>query len=115
MLRAAEWTIHKIGLAPSILNLAWHDRAYEIARDQPDIVHGAVYEGEALACGIGLRMPSVKVVMEETSDPVNRRWTGDALMRLMCLRADLCIGVSPKVTDYLRAPSPAGPNAPDHQ
>ncbi len=103
ILREAGWTIHEIGLAPRILNFGWHARAYKIARAfQPDIVHGAVYEGEALACGIGLRMPRVKVIMEETSDPVDRRWTGNALMRAMCLRADTCVGVSPKVTGYLR-------------
>lgn len=103
MLRDAGWTIHEIGLMPSILNPAWHSRAHEIAKAfKPDIVHGAVYEGEALACSIGLRMPRVKVVMEETSDPVNRRWTGNALMRAMCLRANACVGVSPKVVSYLR-------------
>lgn len=102
-LQKAGWTIHEIGPAPSILNVSWHSRAYKIAKDfQPDIVHGAVYEGEALACSIGLRMPTVKIIMEETSDPVDRRWTGNALMRAMCMRADACIGVSPKVTSYLR-------------
>lgn len=103
ILRDAGWTIHEIGLAPGILNRGWHARAHKIARAfRPDIVHGAVYEGEALACGIGLRMPRVKVIMEETSDPVDRRWTGNALMRAMCMRADACVGVSPKVTEYLR-------------
>jgi len=103
VLRDAGWLIHEIGLTQSILNPVWHARAYEIAKAfQPDIVHGAVYEGEALACSIGLRMPHVKVVMEETSDPVNRRWTGNALMRAMSLRADACVGVSPNVTTYLR-------------
>nr|WP_255425088.1 glycosyltransferase [Spiribacter sp. SSL99] len=102
ILRDAGWSINEIGVAPSILSRMWHARAHSIARAfQPHIVHGAVYEGEALACGIGLRMPTVKVIMEETSDPVNRRWTGNALMRAMCLRADACIGVSPKVVDYL--------------
>jgi len=103
ILRDAGWTIHEIGLAPGILNRGWHARAHKIARVfQPDIVHGAVYEGEALACGIGLRMPRVKVIMEETSDPVGRRRTGNALMRAMCVRADACVGVSPVVTGYLR-------------
>lgn len=102
-LRSAGWTIHEIGLAPGILNPSWHSRAYKIAAEfKPDIVHGAVYEGEALACSIGLRMPRVKVIMEETSDPVDRRWTGNALMRAMCMRADVCVGVSPQVTSYLR-------------
>jgi len=103
ILRDAGWTIHEIGIAPGILNLRWHARARAIARNfQPDIVHGAVYEGEALACGIGLRMPRIKVIMEETSDPVGRRWTGNALMWAMCVRADACVGVSPKVVGYLR-------------
>lgn len=103
LLRRAGWKIHQIGLAPSILSPSWHLRAHKIAAEfKPDIVHGAVYEGEALACGIGLRMPRVKVIMEETSDPVSRRWTGNTLMRAMCLRADFCIGVSPKVSGYLK-------------
>ena len=103
LLRSAGWTIHQIGLAPGILSPSWHSRAHKIAAEfKPDIVHGAVYEGEALACGIGLRMPRVKVIMEETSDPVDRRWTGNTLMQAMCWRADACIGVSPKVTSYLR-------------
>lgn len=103
ILRDAGWTIHEIGLAPHILDLAWHARAYKIARAfRPDIVHGAVYEGEALACSIGLRMPLIKVIMEETSDPVDRRLTGNLLMRAMCMRANACVGVSPKVTQYLQ-------------
>lgn len=103
ILRDAGWAVHEIGLAPTIMNAAWHSRAFNFAKAfRPDIVHGAVYEGEALACSIGLRMPSAKVIMEETSDPVNRRWTGNALMRAMCMRANVCIGVSPKVSDYLR-------------
>lgn len=103
LLRSAGWAIHEIGLAPGILSPSWHSRAHKIAEEfKPDIVHGAVYEGQALACGIRLRMPHVKVVMEETSDPVDRRWTGHTLMRAMCWRADACIGVSPKVTSYLR-------------
>lgn len=101
-LRAEGWEVHEIGIAPHILSLRWHESAYKIAKSfQPDIVHGAVYEGQTLACGIGLRMPKVKVVLEETSDPVNRRWTGNALMRAMCLRADACVGVSTKVIEYL--------------
>jgi glycosyltransferase involved in cell wall biosynthesis len=103
VLRGAGWDVHEIGLAPRILDLGWHRRAHAIAQQfRPDIIHGAVYEGEALAWSTGLRMPRAKVVMEETSDPVDRRWTGNMLMRLMCARADACVGVSPRVVDYLR-------------
>ena len=96
------WEVHEIGLARHILDPAWHGRAYEIARAfKPDIVHGAVYEGVALAAGIGLRMPRVAVLSEETSDPVDRRWTGNLLMRAFLARSQLCIGVSPRAVDYL--------------
>lgn len=102
-LRDAGWTIHEIGNAPGILNKAWHDKALALARRfRPDIVHGAVYEGEALAVSIGLRMPDVRVITEETSDPTNRRWTGNLLMYAMCMKADVAIGVSPAVVAYLR-------------
>ena len=102
-LRNSDWKIHEIGLAPSILDRAWHDKALKIARDfDPDIVHGAVYEGEALAASIGLRLPGIKVITEETSDPANRRWTGNLLMYAICMSANICIGVSPAVVSYLR-------------
>lgn len=102
-LRAEGWAIHEIGLASHILSPGWHRKAGRIARDfRPDIVHGAVIEGVALANGIGLRMPGVRVISEETSDPVNRSWRGNLLMRGMCLRSDVVIGVSPQVGTYLR-------------
>lgn len=103
LLRAEGWPVHEVGLAPHILSPAWHRRAYDIARAfQPDLIHGAVIEGVALANGIGLRMPGVRVISEETSDPVNRSWRGNLLMRGMCLRSDVVIGVSPQVGTYLR-------------
>ena len=103
LLIAEGWQIHEIGLAPSILNKTWHDKALKIARDfGPDIVHGAVYEGQALAALIGLRLPGVKVITEETSDPVNRRWTANLLMYVICMSTNICIGVSPAIVSYLR-------------
>lgn len=102
LLKAEGWDIHVIGDAPHILSPAWHAKAARIARDfSPHIVHGAVIEGVALATGIGLRDWRVKVVSEETSDPVDRSWRGNFLMRAMCLRSDVVIGVSPRVGEYL--------------
>ena len=99
----AGCTVHQIGLAPSILSPRWHDKAYQFAKFwKPDLVHGAVFEGVALACGVGLRMPRVPVISEETSDPINRSWRGNLLMRGMCLRSKIVIGVSPAVGSYLR-------------
>lgn len=41
------------------------------------------------------------ILGEETSDPVNRRWTGHLLYRLLCEMTHHLIGVSPAVRDYL--------------
>lgn len=101
-LRAEGWTIHVIGLGRNILDPAWHLKAVRIARAfRPDVVHGAVIEGVALATSVGLALPGVAIVAEETSDPVDRSWRGNLLMRAMCLRSDAAIGVSPRVGDYL--------------
>lgn len=102
-LRNEGWQIHEIGNAPHILSPAWHRRAWAIAREfRPDIIHGAVFEGVALANSTGWRLPRVPVISEETSDPVDRSWRGNLLMRAMCLCSDVVIGVSPRVGDYLR-------------
>jgi glycosyltransferase involved in cell wall biosynthesis len=98
----AGWRVHDIGIARNIFDRDWHRRAYDIAHAfAPDIVHGAVYEGVALAVGIGIRMRTAAIISEETSDPVDRRWTGNLLMRAMLTQADRCIAVSPKVETYL--------------
>lgn len=103
LLRAEGWKIHEIGNAPHILSPSWHQRAYEIAREfQPDIIHGAVYEGMGLANILGWRLPKAKVISEETSDPTNRSWRGNVLLQLLCLRSSAVIGVSTSVADYLR-------------
>ena len=104
LLRAEGWQIHEIGTAPHILSPSWHGSAWQIAKDfKPDLIHGAVIEGVALANSIGMRCPGVPVISEETSDPVNRSWRGNLLMRAMCLRSNVAIGVSPAVGEYLRS------------
>lgn len=103
-LRTEGWTIHEIGMAPYIISPSWHSKAWKIARNfKPDIIHGAVIEGVALANSVGCRFPRTPVISEETSDPVNRSWRGHLLMRTMCLRSNLAIGVSPSVGEYLQS------------
>lgn len=104
LLRTEGWKIIEIGTAPHILSPSWHGAAWQIAKDfKPDLIHGAVIEGVALANGIGMRCLGVPVISEETSDPVNRSWRGNLLMRTMCLRSNVAIGVSPAVGEYLRS------------
>ena len=68
---------------------------------QPDIIHGAVYEGVALAAIAG-RLGKVPIIIgEETSDPVNRRWSGHLLYRILSSMTHHMVAVSPAVRDYL--------------
>ncbi len=99
----AGWEVHAIGRPRSILDLGWYRRAIDIAvAFQPEIIHGAVYEGVALANVLGWRLPKARVISEETSDPVNRRWTGHLLLRALIQRSDRIIGVSSAVERYLK-------------
>ena len=41
------------------------------------------------------------IIIEETSDPQNRRWKGHLLMKFFAILSDKVIGVSPSTTKYL--------------
>lgn len=94
--------IHEVGVFRKILDREPYRRALHVIREfKPHLIHGAVYEGVALAAVAG-RLGRVPVILgEETSDPVNRRWTGHLLYRLLCGMTHHMIGVSPAVRDYL--------------
>jgi len=99
---AAGVPLHRVGTFGSILNPGPYMRALRLIRQfRPHIVHGAVYEGVALAavCGTLGRVPVV--IGEETGEPVGRSWKGHLLFRLLMGLADHSVGVSPAVEDYL--------------
>lgn len=103
-LRARGCAIHEIGRAPSLVSPGWYRKGIRHARRfRPDIIHGGVIEGNALASVIGLALPSAKVIAEETSHPLTRKRHTEAFLRLLFRRSDAVIGVSPAVCDYLRA------------
>jgi len=54
-----------------------------------------------MAASIRLRLRGVKVITEEKSDPVNRRWTGNMLMYAICISANTCLGLPLVVVSYL--------------
>jgi glycosyltransferase involved in cell wall biosynthesis len=92
-----------IGRASSLLDPRWYARAIPPARAwAPDIIHGGVIEGNALANVLGLALPGARVISEETSDPRGRKRRTDHFLRALFLRSDAVIGVSPFVSDYLR-------------
>ena len=68
---------------------------------KPHIVHGAVFEGVTMAAINGFIKKVPVIIIEETSDPKNRSWRGNLLMKFFAMLSDTVIGVSPGVVDYL--------------
>lgn len=68
---------------------------------RPHLVHGAVYEGVALAVAAGraLRVPCV--IGEETAVAPDRRWTGHALFAGLAHATDHMVAVSNPAARYL--------------
>lgn len=75
----------------------------EIRNFNPHIVHGAVFEGITMGAIAGkiARVPGI--VIEETSDPVDRSRKGHFLMRMLCLLSDRVVAESAAGADYLRS------------
>lgn len=98
--RSRGWGLHEIGKARHILDLRWYLRAVRIAREfRPDVIHGAVFEGNALASVCGIFLPRTPVILEEQSDGRGRSWRGRALLWMMAVRATYFVGLLRK---YLR-------------
>jgi len=94
--------VYEVGVFNGIFDRIPYARTLRIIRQfKPHVIHGAVYEGVALAT-VGGRIGRVPIIIgEETSDPVDRRWTGHLLYRLLCSITHQMIAVSPAVQDYL--------------
>lgn len=79
-----------------------HKKVQQIINDfQPEIIHGAVFEGVTMAAVNGFLKKVPIVIIEETSDPQNRSWKGHLLMKVFSLFADKAIAIAPNVADYL--------------
>lgn len=101
--QAAGVHVTEVGSFDSILDPRPYQNALAaVRRFRPHIIHGAVYEGIALAAIAG-RLGRVPIVIaEETSDPVKRSWRGNALMRVLTGLAHRVVAVSPATQKYLR-------------
>lgn len=93
-----------IGILKSPFHWSQHKKVQKIIDQyQPDIIHGAVFEGVTMAAVNGWLKRVPVIIIEETSDPQNRSWKGDLLMKLFSNIADVAIGVSEGVTEeYLK-------------
>ena len=94
--------IIEIGDLKSFLDIKQHKKVIKVINDfKPHIIHGAVFEGVTMAAINGFYKRVPIIILEETSDPVNRRWKGNLLMKLFCSISNKVIGVSPSATNYL--------------
>lgn len=91
-----------IGVLKSPFQWSQHLKVQKIIDDfKPHIIHGAVFEGVTMAAINGFIKKVPIVIIEETSDPINRSWRGNLLMKLYASIAHKVIGVSPAATSYL--------------
>jgi glycosyltransferase involved in cell wall biosynthesis len=94
--------IFEIGNLKSIFDYKQHLKVIKIINEfKPKIIHGAVFEGVTMASVSGFYKQVPIIILEETSDPQNRSWRGNLLMKLLSLTANKVIGVSPAATNYL--------------
>lgn len=103
-IRAEGFQVIPIGRLKSPLDWKQHKKVQKIIEDyQPDIIHGAVFEGVTMAAINGWIKKVPHIIIEETSDPKNRSWKGNLLMKFYSKMADKVIGVSEAVTEeYLK-------------
>ncbi len=95
--------VNVIGDLKSFYDIKQHRKVIAIINGyKPHIIHGAVFEGVTMASinGFVKRVPII--ILEETSDPQNRRFKGHLLMKLLSLTSNKVIGVSPACVYYLQ-------------
>lgn len=92
----------KVGTFKHPFQLAKHQKVLQIIKSyNPHIIHGAVFEGNTMACVGGFLGRVPIIIAEETSDPRNRSKKADLLLKLLTSVADKVIGISPGVVNYL--------------
>lgn len=102
-IEAEGFEVIPIGELKSPFDWKQHQKVQKIIKDyKPDIIHGAVFEGVTMAAINGWWKKLPVIILEETSDPQNRSWKGNLMMKLFSKVADKVIGVSEGVTkEYL--------------
>jgi glycosyltransferase involved in cell wall biosynthesis len=93
-----------IGDLRSPFHIQQYRKVMKIIREyKPHLVHGAVFEGVSLATVAGKMAGTPGVIIEETSDPADRNWKGNMLMRLYGRWADKVVAVSEAGGEYIRS------------
>ena len=94
--------IYKVGAFKHPFEFDKHRKVLQVIKDyQPHIIHGAVFEGNTMACIGGIRGRVPVIILEETSDPQNRSEKANWLLNIYTRFADRIIAISPSVVSYL--------------
>jgi len=103
-IRMEGFEVIPIGELKSPFQWSQHKKIQKIIDEyKPDIIHGAVFEGVTMAAINGWLKKVPVIIIEETSDPQNRSWKGNLLMKIFSALSDKVIGVSEDVTEnYLK-------------
>ena len=103
-IRAEGFEVIPIGQLKSPFDWKQHKKIQKIIEDyQPDIIHGAVFEGVTMAAVNGWLKKVPIIILEETSFPIYRSWKANLLMKLFSKIATKVIGVSPATSEeYLK-------------
>lgn len=111
LIREAGCEVIEIGKMRAIFDFFWFVRAVRIGKAlNPDIIHGAVFEGNLMATAISLFLPQSKLIIEETSDLRGRSWKGRALSRMLAWRATFVVGIAPEILTLLATLLPKSRN-----
>lgn len=101
-IRACGVEVIEIGILESVFDYQQHQKVQKIIEDfKPHIIHGAVFEGVTMAAINGYLKNVPTIIIEETSDPQNRSWKGNLLMKFFAKLSDKVVGVSPSAVNYL--------------
>lgn len=94
--------VHAVGRFRSAIDWGRIHAARQLLKAfEPDIVHGAVFEGVVMGTLAG-KLAGVPIIIgEETADPEGRRWTGHLFFRALVGLTHRMVAVSPFVRDYL--------------
>lgn len=99
-IRAEGFEVIPIGVLKSPFQWKQHKKVQKIIEAyQPDIIHGAVFEGVIMTAVNGRLKKVPGIIIEETSDPQTRSRKANLLMKFLSKFADKVIGVSPAVTE----------------
>ena len=101
-LEAQGMAVYRIGVMGHPFNFRYYKKLFATIREfRPDIIHGAVFEGVISAVVGGLFFNVPIIVIEETSEPANRSWRGNWLLKILAGFADAAVATSPAVARYL--------------